>query len=144
MGSNLKEVPLEKRAAQNGVNNYIVSRALRRVLAARIVVFQHFLQVARQVDGGLQEKHKRIWLLFQLFDQLDCQCGGSHPFIRIINKLRRASNDALDELISRLSGIIDKEFPRSRLILGSTKRSGPPDYIPILACQPPSLEHFDQ
>ena len=115
--SDLKQVPLEKRATQDTVNNQIASRAFRRVLAARIVIFQLFLQVAIQVDGCLQEKHKRIWLLFQLFDP-DPDGGGFHPFIQIINKLRNASDDALDALINRLSDIIQKYFPCSRLILG--------------------------
>jgi len=114
----LKQVPAEKRAAQDEVNNRITSRAFRRVLAARVVVFQLFLQVAVQVDGWLQEKHKWIWLLFQLFDQLDAQGGGLHPFIRITNKLRHASDDALDALVDHLSDIITEYFPRSRLILG--------------------------
>ena len=113
----LKQVPASNRATQNEVNNLIASRAFRRVLAARIVVFQFFLQVAIQVDGCLQEKHKRIWLLFQLFNP-DPQCGDLHPFIQIINKLRNASDDALDALIYRLSDIMRKYFPRSRVILG--------------------------
>jgi len=115
---NLKEVSPERRTTQNNTNNQIASRAFRRVLAARIVIFQLFLQVAKQVDGCIQEKHKRIWLLFQLFNPIDPQDGGLHPFIRIINKLRKASDDALDKLINRLSEFIDKEIPRSPLILG--------------------------
>jgi len=81
------------------------------------VVFQFFLQVAIQIDGCLQEKHKRIWLLFQLFDQLNPQRGGLHPIIQIINKLRNASDDALDDLINRLHGINNDYFPSSRPIL---------------------------
>ena len=113
----LRALAPEECTAQNNINNQIASRAFRRVLAARIVVFQLFLQVAIQIDGCLQEKHKRIWLLFQLFDQLHSQGGGLHPFIQIINKLRNASDDALDSLINRLNGIIDDYFPCSRLIL---------------------------
>ena len=111
----LNKVPPEKRTAQNDVNKRIAYRAFQRVLAARIVVFQLFLEVAVRIDGCLQEKHKRIWLLFQLFDP---QGGDLHPFIQIINKLRHASDDALYELVSRLDRIIDEFFPFSRLILG--------------------------
>lgn len=114
----LHQVPADNRAAQDAINNQIASRAFRRVLAARIVVFELFLQVAIQVDGCLQEKHKRIWLLFQLFDQLDPRGGALHPFTYIINKLRNASDDALDKLIVRLSNIVTTYFPYSRLILG--------------------------
>ena len=114
---NLRPLTPEERIAQDEINRQIASRAFRRVLAARIVVFQFFLQVAIQIDGHLQEKHKRIWLLFQLFDQLHPQGGGSHPFIQIINKLRHASDDALDNLINRIDGIINDYFPCSRLIL---------------------------
>jgi hypothetical protein len=66
--SDLEEVDPGERARQEQVNSWIASKHLRKVLAARIVVFQLFLQLAIQVDGRLQEKHKRIWLLFQLSD----------------------------------------------------------------------------
>ncbi|KAF8341836.1 hypothetical protein F5887DRAFT_1062436 [Amanita rubescens] len=114
----LRALASEKRTNQNSINNQIAYRAFRRVLAARIVVFELFLQVATQIDGALQAKHKRIWLSFQLFDQLNPQGGGSHPFIQIINKLRNASDDALDALVNRLDVIIKKYFPHSRPILG--------------------------
>lgn len=114
---NLGALAPEERTTQNNINNQIAFRAFRRVLAARIVVFQFFLRVAIKIDGCLQEKHKRIWLLFQLFDQPNRQSGGSHPFIQIINVLRNASDDALDNLINRLDGIINDYFPCSRLIL---------------------------
>jgi hypothetical protein len=113
----LRALAPEERTAQNNTNNQIASRAFRRVLAARIVVFQLFLRVAMKIDGRLQPKHKRIWLLFQLFDQLNPQGGGLHPFIQIVNTLRNASDDALDNLINRLTGIINEYFSGSRLIL---------------------------
>ncbi|KAF8224450.1 hypothetical protein L208DRAFT_1461528 [Tricholoma matsutake] len=56
---------------------------LWKVLAARVVIFQLFLQLTIVVDGKLQEKHKRIWLLFQLSDQL-YRGGILHPFVHII------------------------------------------------------------
>ena len=44
--------------------------------------------------------------------------GNLHPFIRIIDKLRCALDEALNVLIDRLDDIIDEYLPRSRLILG--------------------------
>jgi len=81
--SDLERVDRGAQAGQEKHNSRIASKNLRKVLAARIVVFQLFLQLAVQVDGALQEKHKRIWLLFQLSDQV-VPFGGSHPFVRIL------------------------------------------------------------
>ena len=64
--TDLRSLDVTRRAAQDEVNSRIASRHLRRVLAARIVVFRLFLQLAIQVDGTLQEKDRRIWLWFQL------------------------------------------------------------------------------
>ena len=58
--SDLENIDVRERAAQGVVNSQIASKHLRKVLAARIVVFRLFLQLAIQVDGTLQEKHKRI------------------------------------------------------------------------------------
>jgi hypothetical protein len=65
----------------------------------------------------LQEKHKRIWLLFQLSDQLGAH-HALHPFVRIIrNCLRQASDAALDKLVERLDPIREKYLPdNSRFI----------------------------
>ncbi|KAK2464549.1 hypothetical protein APHAL10511_003407 [Amanita phalloides] len=93
--SDLHDVSPEKRAAQS----------------------DFFLDLAIQVDGCLQEKHKRIWLLFQLSESLDPQGGPLHPFIQIIQKLRHASDEALDILVNRLNTIINRYFPTSRPIL---------------------------
>jgi hypothetical protein len=68
--SDLRSLPPGERARQNEINSRIASKHLRKVLAARIVVFQLFLQLAIEVDGKILEKHKRIWLLFQLSDRL--------------------------------------------------------------------------
>jgi hypothetical protein len=117
--SDLKTVDIGERAAQEKVNSRIASKHLRKVLAARIVVFQLFLQLAIQVHGTLQEKHKRIWLLFQLSDELVPFGGGLHPFVRIIRKcLHRASNDALDTLVERLYDIRHEYLPQTHFILG--------------------------
>jgi hypothetical protein len=58
--SHLEYVHIGERTAQENINSRIASEHLRKVLAARVVFFQLFLQLAIQVDGTLQEKHKRI------------------------------------------------------------------------------------
>ncbi|KAF8343670.1 hypothetical protein F5887DRAFT_1134740 [Amanita rubescens] len=115
--SNLRGISPKERVAQNQVNSEIASRVFRSVLAARIVVFQFFLQLVIQVDGCLQEKHKRIWLLFQLSNRLNPHGGSWHPFIRIISELRCASDEALNILIDRLNNIITTYLQHSRPIL---------------------------
>jgi hypothetical protein len=117
--SDLRTVDIGERAAQEEVNSRIASKHLRRVLAARVVVFRLFLQLSIQVDGTLQEKHKRIWLLFQLSDVLAPFDGDSHPFVRIITKcLHHASNDALDVLVERLGDTLGEYLPQAHFILG--------------------------
>jgi len=66
----------------------------------------------------LQEKHKRIWLSFQLPNELVPLSGISHPFIRVIRCLRRASNGALDVLVERFNDILCEYLPHSHFILG--------------------------
>src|ERR1700733_12936711 len=88
--SDLNLIKYEERAAQQEVNRWIVSKHLRRVLAARVIVFELFLQLAMEAHGSLQEKHKRIWLFFQLSDNLDPSSRETHPFVRIMRCLSRA------------------------------------------------------
>jgi hypothetical protein len=117
--TDLKTVDIGERAAQDKVNSRIASKHLRKVLAARVVVFQLFLQLATKVHGTLQEKHKRIWLLFQLSDELVPFSGNLHPFVRIIRKcLHRAPNEAINELVERLNDIRHEYLPQSHFILG--------------------------
>ena len=114
----LRRLPPGERVLQNRHNSQIASKHLRRLLAARIVVFQLFLQLAIEVDGELLEKHKRIWLLFQLSDRLG-PYAGIHPFVQITRKsLRHASNEALIILVERLDDILGKYLPRSHFIIG--------------------------
>jgi hypothetical protein len=116
--SDLGKVDIGEWAAQEKVNSRIASKHLRKVLAVRVVVFQLFLQLAIQVHGTLQEKHKRIWLFFQLSDKLVSFDGDLHPFIRIIRRcLRRASNEALDALVERLDIIRHDYLQDSPFIL---------------------------
>ena len=117
--SDLKEInDVGERARQEKINSKIAFKRLQKVLVARIVVFQLFLQLAIQVDGRLQEKHKRIWLLFQLSDDLH-PFSGLHPFVQIIrNCLRHASGDALDVLVERFINIRRDMLSGSDFILG--------------------------
>lgn len=117
--SDISQMPPGQQANQNEVNNWIAFNTLQKVLAARIMVFQLFLQCAIQLDGNLQEKHKHIWLLFQLSDQLGPYIGTLHPFVRIVRKcLRRASTEALDILVERLNDIRETYLPQQHFIVG--------------------------
>lgn len=135
----LRGVSPEKRAAQNDVNSRIACRAFQKVLAARIVVFQLFLELAIQVDGRLQERHKRIWLLFQLFEP---RGGDEHSFIRIFKKLRHASDEALDFLVEGLEPIIKKYFPFSQFILGLDEAQRAARLYPYSGISCPNAEVF--
>jgi hypothetical protein len=116
--SDLEKVSIEERATRQAANSQIVSRHLRKVLAARIIGFQLFLELAKDVDGKLQEKHKRIWLFFQLSDGVIPYSGNWHPFLRIISCLRHARDEILDGLIRRLDTIRRDYLLDSHFILG--------------------------
>jgi len=118
--SDLDKVPAERRRGQDKCNSQIAARLFQKVFAARIVIFRFFLQLAIDVDGGLQEKHKRIWLLFQLTDDLHPSFGVAHPFHRILVKcLDDASDQALKKLILSLEDI-RTEYPilESKFVIG--------------------------
>jgi hypothetical protein len=116
--TDLQMLPSEQRASQAEANCIIVRRLLKKVLVARAVVFQLFLELAIEVDGSLQERHKRIWLLFQSFDQLDPQVRTSHPFVRVMmDCLPYASDHALDVLIRRLNSTRSAYLPFSNFII---------------------------
>ena len=63
--SDLRGLSLNKRAHHNDLNRQIAWKELQIILAACIIIFKLFLNVAVKVDGELLEKHKHIWLLFQ-------------------------------------------------------------------------------
>jgi hypothetical protein len=116
--SDLETVDRWERATQGEVNSRIAAKHLRKVLAARIVVFRLFLQVAIQVHGALQEEHKYYWLLFQLSDELAPSSDSSHPFVRIITEcLHRATDEALNLLVGRLEEIRYQYLSHSHFIL---------------------------
>ena len=127
--SDLEKVGVAERAAQENINSQITSKHLRKVLAARVV----FLQLAIQADGILQEKHKRIWLLFQLSDTPIRFSTKPHPFVWIINRcLGHASSTALDALVVRFGGIRCKHLQSSRFILGRGEaQCGPSESTPV-------------
>ena len=115
--SDLERLNPKERVTQQKVNRQIASRHLRRALAARVVVFELFLQVAKEVDGSLQEKHKRIWLLFQISDNLVPSARNFHPFVRIMC-LKCASSEALDDLLDRFGDILRDYLSNSHFIVG--------------------------
>jgi hypothetical protein len=105
------------RARKSDSNSRIATRALKKVLAARIVAFELFLEAVIKVDKKLEEKHKRSWLLFQLSNPR-ANTSVSHPVVQIMDDcIRQASNDALDELIRRLDVIREKYFSRKHFIV---------------------------
>ena len=113
--SNLRLSP-SHRDPQNDLNSRIAWKQLQTILAARIVVFKLFLKLAIKVDGELQEKHKRLWLLFQS-GQVNLK--RTHPFLHIVNDcLVDASPEALRKLVNRFNHIRDEYFPGSNFILG--------------------------
>ena len=112
--SDLRPLSPGDRALQNDTSSRIATKHLWKLLAARIVVFQLFLQLAIEVDGKILEKHKRIWLLFQLSDHLGGHSGPFHPFVQIINKpLTHASNEALITLMKRFANFLEKYLPNT-------------------------------
>jgi hypothetical protein len=97
-------------------NTHISNRAIRKVLAARVVVFKLFLQLAQKRDGSLLPDHRRIWLLFQLSSPLP-RFETLHPFIRMMNCLDCASDTALTTLIGDFEDIHSKYFPQSKFVI---------------------------
>ena len=102
----LRNVSTENRATCEQSNRNIASRLLQKVFAARTVVFQLFLELCIELDGGLEEKHKHMWLMFQLSEYLEPHVSSVHPFNYIINQcLDGASSETLTRLINRLDDI---------------------------------------
>ena len=127
------------RARKSDSNSRIATRALKKVLAARIVAFELFLEAVIKVDKKLEEKHKRSWLLFQLSNP-GANTSVSHPVVQIMDDcIRQASNDALDELIRRLDVIREKYFSRKHFIVAVdasvfSQKSCKPLYRLVQAC----------
>jgi hypothetical protein len=113
----LGTLPPANWVGQSEVNSRIATRYIKKVLAARVVVFEVFLALVIQVDGSLQERHKRIWLLFQLFDNIDPHTKHLHPFKLIMDCLDHASPEYLDRLVERLDAICRRHLPGENFIV---------------------------
>ena len=131
-----KHTPQERATFQT-INQDIATQVFMKVLAARVVVFEQFLELAIQMDGHLQQKHKHAWLMFQLSDLLDPNDRNSHPFDKInITCLGGAAPDALRTLVRlRLGTIRTKYFhrdPRFFFVLDEAQvaaRSSPSAFV---------------
>ena len=107
-----------ERVGKSHANSLIASRPLKKVLAARIVVFELFLKLAKDLDGELEERHKRAWLFFQLSNP-QANPSDSHPFVHIMKScLHQASTHALNKLIDRFGALRQKHMPRTHFIAG--------------------------
>src|ERR1700722_11755309 len=116
--SDLRPLSPEQQVNQSDCNRRIIHKLMNKLLAARVVVFELFLKLAIEVDGSILEKHKRIWLLFQSFDQLDPQVRTPHPFVQVIkNCLSHASDQALETLVGRLDHIRAEYLSFSNFII---------------------------
>ena len=103
------------RDKMNRSNINLFRAEIRKVLAARVVVFDLFLQLAIALDGSLRPEHQRLWLMFQLSNRLP-QLKTMHPFVRMMRCLDCASDRALSTLFYRLEDIHSRHFPSSRII----------------------------
>jgi hypothetical protein len=101
---------------RNKSNIHISNRAIRKVFAARLVVFRLFLQLAEARDGYVGPKHQRFWLLFQLSNPLP-GFETPHPFVTMKECLDRASDGALTALINDFEQIRMQYFPESRFTI---------------------------
>ena len=107
----------EQERTKKNRNNICISRwTIRKVFAARLVVFTLFLRLAEARDGSLLPEHRRLWLLFQLHNPLP----GSktpHPFITMNECLDRATEHALRTLIYDFDNTHRQYFPESKFII---------------------------
>jgi hypothetical protein len=99
-----------------------------------VVVFEQFLELAIQMDGHLQQRHKHPWLTFQLSNLLDPNDCDIHPSNKI--DLGGAAPDALRTPVrQRLSTIRTKSFhhdPRFFFVLDEAQvaaRSSPSAFV---------------
>ena len=89
-------------ASQN--NEVIASREIAKVLRARYTIFQLFIEVARDVHGGLPEDVKADWMLFQSFPML-----GEDVFAAFVNT---CLSDVDEILLSKLDRITPENILR--------------------------------
>ena len=106
-----------ERVGKSKTNCLITSMPLKKVLAAWIVVFQLFLELVIELDGKLEERHKRAWLFFQLSNP-QANPSDLHPFVQIMKScLHQASTNALDRLIDRFAPIHQRYIPCMHFIV---------------------------
>ncbi|KAJ7164760.1 hypothetical protein C8R43DRAFT_240075 [Mycena crocata] len=82
-GSQLKPEAMER-------NSEFVSRVFDRVLLARLLIFQLFLETAASFSSGVTEEHKKRWLLLQLTPHMlnpPQHRGPTTPFEKLLNIL---------------------------------------------------------
>ena len=101
---------------RNKSNIHISNRAIRKVFAARMVVFRLFLQLAEARDGNVGPEHQRLWLLFQLSNPLP-GFETPHPFVTMKECLDRASDGALTTLIKDFEQIRMQYFSEARFTI---------------------------
>ena len=106
----------QDRNDRNKSNIHISNRAIRKVIAARLVVFRLFLQLAEARNGNVGPEHQRLWLLFQLSNPLP-GFETPHPFVMMKECLDRASDGALTTLIKCFEQIRMQYFPESRFTI---------------------------
>lgn len=104
---NLRLHPVEQRKTLEAKNKAISTRLIQKLFAARILVFELFLLLCKEVHGALAEKHKYLWLEFQLRESVYLDAERTHPFIFVLNEgLMSTSQEFLNSiLISRVDRI---------------------------------------
>jgi hypothetical protein len=116
--TDLHDIDDNDRRNKSDFNGRIASRAFKKVLAARIVAFELFLEAVIKVNKKLEEKHKHYWLLFQLFNP-QADIIDKHPIVQIMkNCLHQASTDALNKLIKHFYLIHTRYMPHTHFIVG--------------------------
>jgi hypothetical protein len=112
--ADLRNHTTDERVNLETSNRAIATKVLMKMLAARVVVFELFLEAAVKMDGQLQKKHQHDWLLFQLSDVLDrTERAQRHPFLQVnTDCLGGATPDALEMLVARIDAIMAKYLPR--------------------------------
>jgi len=106
----------QDRDDRNKSNIHIYDRAIKKVVAARLLVFRLFLQLAEACNGSLGPEHQRLWLLFQLSNPLP-GFETPHPFVMMKECLDSASHGALSTIIKDFEQICTQYFPESRFTI---------------------------
>lgn len=105
------EGPAQKEREKSNI--HISNIAVKMVLAARLVVFELFLQLAIARDRSILPEHRRIWLLCNPLPGFETP----HPFVTMKRCLDRASDRALTFLIYDFERVHRRYFPRSKFFI---------------------------